>query len=200
MSANASQITGVTIVCPTVCSGTDQRKHQSSASLAFVRGIHRSPVDSPRKGPVTRKMFPFGDVIMTPGHSSSVLYSYFTIASQITSKSIVYSTASFLWELQGDSPHKGQVMPQCRDTITVIGGMLFFPERRLWGAESSFRLCQRTALGPTRNQTSGRILWGLLSFQSERHNNLCHLFSFIHSFIFVGWGRVKTSHFNGYGW
>ena len=64
MSAIASQITGVSIVYSTVCSGADQRKHQSSASLAFVRGIHRWPVDSPHKGPVTRKIFPFDDVIM----------------------------------------------------------------------------------------------------------------------------------------
>ena len=42
-----------------------KRKHQSSASLAFVRGIHRSPADSHHKGPVTRKMFPFDDVIMS---------------------------------------------------------------------------------------------------------------------------------------
>ena len=45
--------------------GADQRKHQSSASLAFVRGIHRWPVNSSHKGPVTRKMFPFDDVIMS---------------------------------------------------------------------------------------------------------------------------------------
>ena len=64
MRAMVSQITGVSIVCWTVCSGADQRKHQSSASLAFVRGIHRWPVNSPHKGPVTRKMFPFDDVIM----------------------------------------------------------------------------------------------------------------------------------------
>ena len=64
MSAMASQITGVTIVYSTVCSGADQRKHQSFASLAFVRGIHRSPVNSPHKGPVTRKMFLFDDGIM----------------------------------------------------------------------------------------------------------------------------------------
>ena len=44
----------------------DQRKHQSSASLAFVPGIHRWPVNSPHKWPVTRKMFPFDDVIMQP--------------------------------------------------------------------------------------------------------------------------------------
>ena len=64
MSAMAFQITGVTIVYSTVYSGPDHRKHQSSASLVFVRGIHRSPVNSPHKGPVTRKMFPFDDVIM----------------------------------------------------------------------------------------------------------------------------------------
>ena len=45
-------------------SGADQRKHQSSESLAFVRGIHRRPVNSPHKWPVKRKKFPFDDVIM----------------------------------------------------------------------------------------------------------------------------------------
>ena len=64
MSTIASQITSLTIVYSTVYSGADQRKHQSSASLAFVRGIHRGPVNSPHKGPVTRKMFPFDDVIV----------------------------------------------------------------------------------------------------------------------------------------
>ena len=43
------------------------QKHQSSASLAFVRGIHWGPVNSRHKGPVTRKMFPFDDVIMHTG-------------------------------------------------------------------------------------------------------------------------------------
>ena len=64
MGAIASQITSLTIVYSTVYSGADQRKHQSSASLAFVLGIHRWPVNSPHKWPVTRKMFPFDDVIM----------------------------------------------------------------------------------------------------------------------------------------
>ena len=57
IGAMASQITSLTIVYSTVYSGADQRKHQSSASLAFVRGIHRWPVNSPRKEPVTRKCF-----------------------------------------------------------------------------------------------------------------------------------------------
>ena len=44
--------------------GADQRKCQSSASLAFVRGIHRGPVNYPHKEQVMRKMFPFDDVII----------------------------------------------------------------------------------------------------------------------------------------
>ena len=64
MSAMASQIPILTIVYSIVYSGTDQRKHQSSASLSFVWGIHRWLVNSPHKGPVMRKMFPFDEVIM----------------------------------------------------------------------------------------------------------------------------------------
>ena len=64
MAAMASHITSITIVYPMVYSGADQRKYQNSASLTFVMGIHRWPVNSPDKGPVTRKMFPFDDVMM----------------------------------------------------------------------------------------------------------------------------------------
>ena len=64
MGAMASQITRVSTVYSTVCWGVDQRKHQSSASLAFVRGIHRWLLNSPHKGSVTRKMFPSDDVFM----------------------------------------------------------------------------------------------------------------------------------------
>ena len=64
MGTMTSQITGVSIVCLTVCSGEDERKHQSYVSLAYVRGIHQWPVDSLHRGPVTRKMFPFDDVIV----------------------------------------------------------------------------------------------------------------------------------------
>ena len=64
MGTIASQITSLTIVYSTFYSDADHKKHQSSASLAFVRGLHRGPVNSPHKWPVTLKMFPFDDVIM----------------------------------------------------------------------------------------------------------------------------------------
>ena len=65
MTTIASQITSLTIVYSAVYSDADQSKHQSSASLAFVWGIHRGPVNSPHKWPVTRKIFSFDDVIMS---------------------------------------------------------------------------------------------------------------------------------------
>ena len=74
MGAIASQMTSLMIVYSIVYSDADQRKHQSSASLAFVRGIHRWPVNSPHKWPVTRKMFPFDDVIN--GYFDDICYAY----------------------------------------------------------------------------------------------------------------------------
>ena len=70
------QITSVSIVCSTFCSGPDQRKHQSSASLAFVRGIQWWPVDSHHKGTVTWKLFPFDDVIII-ADIAHILHGYF---------------------------------------------------------------------------------------------------------------------------
>ena len=63
------------LCCSTVCSGADQRKYQSSVPLAFMRGVPWWPEDSPHKGPITRKMFPFDDVIMY----RSVLPIYFML-------------------------------------------------------------------------------------------------------------------------
>ena len=69
----SSQVTSLAIVHSTVYSGTNQRKHQSSASLAFVRGNHRRPVNSPHKWPATRKIFPFDDVVLNNVHLDMVL-------------------------------------------------------------------------------------------------------------------------------
>ena len=108
-----SQITSLTIVYSTVYSGADQRIHQSSASLAFVRWIHRWPVNSPHKGPVTRKMFPFGDVTMQFAYCCGLLhfvtgqFSYFqnhhnSLHSDTVAKSIEYiSMHTFVYTSNG---------------------------------------------------------------------------------------------------
>ena len=72
MSTVASQITSLMIVYSTTHSGADPREHQSSASLAFVREIHRGPVNSPHKRPVTWKMFPVDDIIMSWQHDGYI--------------------------------------------------------------------------------------------------------------------------------
>ena len=81
MGAMASQISSLTRVYTTIYSGADQRKHQCYAPLAFVRGIHRWPVNSPHKGPITRNMFPFDDVITnipftSPRHLEGWLWNF----------------------------------------------------------------------------------------------------------------------------
>ena len=106
MGAMAFQITSATSVYSSVYSGEDQRKHQSSASLAFVRGIHRSPVNSPHKWLVTRKMFPFDDVIMRyldhqKRHSDGHPLSHMSIAKPLT--------------------HWALVMHICVHNLTIIG-------------------------------------------------------------------------------
>ena len=87
MGVMASQITSLTIVYSTFYTCADQRKYQSSASLAFVWGIHRVPVNSPHKWPVTRKMFPFDDVIIL-----AVMYSAYN-----TSRYYDYNGAFFIF-------------------------------------------------------------------------------------------------------
>ena len=79
MNATASDIVSLTIVYSTVYPGTDQRKDQSSASLAFVRGIHRWPVNPPHKGSVTRNRLPFDDVIMQDSKRATQASSLFSI-------------------------------------------------------------------------------------------------------------------------
>ena len=93
MSTVASQITGGPIVCSTVGSGADERKHQSSASLAFVRGIHRGSVNFPHKGPVKRKINPFDDVIMNI--SSSLVVRIWILHSFALHHTIIWRIVCF---------------------------------------------------------------------------------------------------------
>ena len=102
MSTMASQIIAVSIVCQSACSGANQRKQQSSASLAFMKGIHHWPVNSPRKGPATRKMFPLNDVIMAiilsciKTHRQKNLVSKKTVTSSLHVGSRIRSIPTYL--------------------------------------------------------------------------------------------------------
>ena len=112
MCAIASQITSLTIVYSTVSSDADQRKHQSSASLTFVRGIHRGPVNSPYKLPVTRKMFPFGTVGQYDAITWKRFSDYRPFASGIRRSSV-------------DFPHKGPVLQNSAIFFVVsLNGLL----------------------------------------------------------------------------
>ena len=71
------------IIYSTVYSGADKRKHQCSASLAFVRGIDWWPVNSPHKWPVRWKMFPFDDVIMLKRKHIAIEYKWLPIYFRI---------------------------------------------------------------------------------------------------------------------
>ena len=105
MNAMASRITGVSTVCPTVCSGADQRKHQSPASLAFVRGIYRWPMVSPHKEPVKQKKLPFDHVILIMT-TSQILWPILTLAVQ--PRSPAHKTSS-----GGSQRHQPQGKPTC---------------------------------------------------------------------------------------
>ena len=106
MSAMASQITSLTIVYSTFYSGVDQTKRQNSASLAFVSGIHRWPVNFPPKGPVTRTTFPFDDVIMlsVTGLISSPLRTVFLPQCQWSNPEKYGLTRSVLKHVTNVSP------------------------------------------------------------------------------------------------
>ena len=122
MGTVTSQITSLTIVYSTVYSDADQRKHQSSVSLAFIRGIHRGLVDSPHKWPATWKMFPFNDVIMH---------------SDITWASLIISHTTFQQVVGSDNKGNFKTPPQllafCERKPQVTGG---FPTQRASNAEN----------------------------------------------------------------
>ena len=153
MGVMASQITCVSIVSCTVCSGADQRKHQSSKSMAFVRGIHRSPMDSPHKGSITRKFFPFHDVIMKvwmamvltflsrdiPDSATEELLQRYNdfimsaMASQITSLMTVYST---VYSRRWSKKHQSSA------SLAFVRGINRSPVNSPHLMTSSWRMCK----------------------------------------------------------
>ena len=73
MSAMASQTISVSIVCSTVCSGW-LKKTPKLRVTGLCEGIHRWPVYSPHKGPVTRKMISFDDVIISGSKIDTIFW------------------------------------------------------------------------------------------------------------------------------
>ena len=106
MSAISCKITSLTIVYLTVYSGIDERKHQSSASLAFVRGIHRWPVNSPHKGPVTRKnyhlmtsswaMVQFVACVISESHVRGVIFDSASLRCAVGDASLIISVTNHM--------------------------------------------------------------------------------------------------------
>ena len=121
MSAMTSEITRVSSVCSTVCSDADQRKHQSSALLAFVRGIHRWPVDTPHKWTSNAEnvsiWWRHNEIINT--HTSTLLHTYtiikrvlrvinenINISRTAVELSQQLSSTSAIWGLRRSIPDK----------------------------------------------------------------------------------------------
>ena len=165
MSAAASQITSLTIVYSNVWSHADQRKQQSPALLAFVRGIYRWRVDSPHKWPVTRKMFPSDDVIIfakgygIESHLISMTFSTVTpvwveskslpICSRIGKRDpvvigmcfpVINKAASVLWQFLADLPcYEHHIIYMCSVELLCRGHVIWTTWRwPLWNITPSF--------------------------------------------------------------
>ena len=111
MGAIASQITGVSIVYWTICLGADRRRHQSSPSLAFVRGIHRWPVNSPHRGPIyTLRPRQYGrhfpdDIFQCVFFNENIKISITISLKFVLKCSIIYHPALIMaWCRPGDNP------------------------------------------------------------------------------------------------
>ena len=117
----------------TIYSGADQRKLQSCASLAFVRGIHRWPMNSTHKGQVTRKMFSFDDVIIGDG---ILIVSYIDIVSTVFTKGTPSAKRVVPgWHVRLGKPHQREITGQTRKTS---------PTSLVWPVISSWWFQQTT--------------------------------------------------------
>ena len=190
MSAMASQITSVSIVYTTVCSGADQRKHQSSALLAFVRGIHRWPVNSPHKGPVTRKMFPFDDVIMlsreppfqTPVmHYNCMLYTIHVYTWNIDSTSLFAVTRRI------GHPYQNRTPPKRKKPRTSFTRLQIIELEKRFHRQKYLASAERSALAKSLKMTDAQVkTW----FQNRRTK-----WRWVNDECYTGRYRHSTVHF-----
>ena len=192
MSPMASHITSLTIVYSIVYSITDRRKHQSSASLAFVRGIHWWPVNSPYKGPVTRKMFPFDNVIMI--WWPFAIYVLLMITSWYGNAFLITGP---LWRASIESPHKRTIMWNFSHTFVIDLNKLSTNQlssgNSLWCKDNGISI-HRTELSTTRcgeSQSFIRLRWNLYRYTVRCHYNAVNLLQNSHNRhpIARPWGR-----------
>ena len=172
MNTMACQTTGVSIVCSTVCSGADQRKHQNSASLAFVMGIQRWPVDSPHKGLVTRKMFPFVDVIIIPADHGGV-----TIAAFVD----IYPLLTFAWSLESQScftcVSAAEVRLHLSNMNVIISKCFDNSENEENNCMNAEIISPMTKLTITSTAFSG-FIWRLVANQQGSYDNCARCYMF----------------------
>ena len=127
MSTMASQTTGVSTVYSNVCSGADQRKHQSSVVTGLCVGNSPWLVNSPHKGLVTWKLFPSDDVIMCT--DMPVMLHIISIVKR--SRRWVFSTTHYFGPVTGVTPlcksmlsyhhhHRHRHRHRHRQTNTII--------------------------------------------------------------------------------
>ena len=157
MGAMASQITSLTIVYWIVYSDADQRKYQSPASLVFVLGIHRGPVNSPHKWPVTRKMFPFDDVIMNKVRQD-ILWDFLSTLNSglsfmdlfqpfLAQKSACISNVLLLLFLRKRVELRGELLHMCHTQVNMMtssNGNIFRVTGHLCGEFPGLRWIPRT--------------------------------------------------------
>ena len=147
MGAIASQITSLTLVYPIVYSGADQRKYQSSASLAFVWGIHRRPVNSPHKWPVTRKNFHLMTSSCNPEYLQCGKIAWHHMMSLSLNEHNTSTCRISYWYLYLDMV-----------TTNAPCNHLSCPHRPLWPA-SSIISCQPWSMSTTDRRSSRRKVW-----------------------------------------
>ena len=194
IGAMASQITPIVYLI--VYSGADQRKHQSSALLAFVWGFHRWTVNSHHKGPVTPKMFPFDDAIMT--WDQNMYRGPKFVPSQVNRTVNALDTLhkkhdrkSYIWSFRANALCRRQSIWICHD-----------PEHAHLQNSTSFICTNVCKQLPTYFaqciifcfMTQNKNTQGVFSKHSFTHHSFCGLQSFIPGLITVmvyTYGAVK---------
>ena len=182
------------------------KKHQSSASLAFVRGIHRGPVNTPHKCPATRKVFPFDDVIIWITICGSRVRQFphenhWQIASRMTEKSLFTATnALFFLKLYFKAWTQSSAKNNHRSLISTLSLRTVFFYLTLWRHHN---------WSVTSRERGARALWhhirncSCTCKLSQRRSSVAYLVRSVYSLLYESlmhfghWKPNLTSPFHG---